>query len=73
MLNRNMKKTNIMEKSTYSFGKSWAKLLKYCKNYLPTIILAILLAVGGTVFTIIGPNKLGEMTSAIEKGLLPML
>lgn len=70
MLNKNMRKTPIIEKSEHSFKQTWAKLIKYCKAYLPAIILAILLAVGGTVFTIIGPRKLGEMTSAIEAGIL---
>ena len=70
MLNKNMRKTPIVEKSEHSFKQTWAKLIKYCKAYLPAIILAILLAVGGTVFTIIGPKKLGEMTSAIEVGIL---
>ena len=70
MLNKNMRKTPIVEKSEHSFKQTWAKLIKYCKAYLPAIILAILLAVGGTVFTIIGPSKLGEMTSAIEAGIL---
>ena len=69
MLNKNMRKTPIIEKNKHSFKESWAKLLKFCKPYLPSIILAILLAIGGTVFTIIGPRKLGEMTSAIESGL----
>ena len=51
MLNKNMRKTPIVEKSEHSFKQTWAKLIKYCKAYLPAIILAILLAVGGTVFT----------------------
>ena len=53
----------------HSFSASWKKLIKFCKPYLPAIILALLLAVGGTIFTILGPNKLSEMTEAIQIGL----
>ena len=53
----------------HSFSASWGKLIRFCKAYLPAIILAMLLAIGGAVFTILGPNKLSEMTSAIEAGL----
>ena len=57
-------------KEKYSFASSWSKLIKFCKPYIPAILLALLFAVGGTVFTILGPNKLSEMTEAIQVGLL---
>jgi len=62
-------KMNIPPKQKYGFSATWGKLIKYCKAYLPAIILAMLLAVGGTIFTIIGPDKLSEMTTVIQKGL----
>ena len=49
--------------------KSFWKLLRYCKAYLPAIIVAVLLAVGGTVCTIIGPEKMKDLTDIIQKGL----
>ncbi len=61
--------TIISKKEKHSFSSSWGKLIKYCKAYFPAIILAMILAIGGAVFTIIGPDKLNEMTNAIQVGL----
>ena len=52
-----------------SFKETWGKLIAYCKPYLPVIILAIVLAFAGTVFTIIGPDKLSELTDIVTEGL----
>ncbi|MFJ7915675.1 MULTISPECIES: ABC transporter ATP-binding protein [unclassified Lysinibacillus] len=52
-----------------NFKKPWGKLIAYCKPYLPAIILALVLAVVGTIFTIIGPNKLSEITDTIMDGI----
>jgi len=57
------------KKEKYKFSDTWLKLLKFCKKHLFWIILAMLFAIGGTVFTILGPNKLSEMTNAIISGL----
>lgn len=53
-----------------NFGKAIGHLLKYCKKFLPGIILAIVLAMVGTVFSILGPNILGNMTDLITEGLV---
>jgi len=52
-----------------NFKKPWGKLIAYCKPYLPAIIFALVLAVVGTIFTIIGPNKLSEITDLITEGI----
>lgn len=52
-----------------NFKKPMGKLVAYCKPYLPGIIFAIVLAVAGTIFTIIGPNKLSEITDLIMDGM----
>lgn len=52
-----------------NFKKPMGKLIAYCKPYLPAIIFAIVLAVAGTIFTIIGPNKLSEITDLIIDGM----
>lgn len=44
-----------------SFKKPIGKLIVFCKPYLPFIIIAILFAIAGTIFTLIGPNKLSEI------------
>ena len=69
MRNRFGGRTPIIEEKKHSFKESWGKLVRYCKAYAPAIILAILRAVGGTIFTLIGPRKLSELTSAIQVGL----
>jgi len=51
------------------FKGTWIKLIKYCKSYIPIIVIALVAAVGGTVLQIIGPNKLGNMANEIAKGL----
>ena len=50
--------------------KSFGKLLAYCKGYLPAVIAAILLAVGGAVCTIIGPDYISDLTNTIKDGVL---
>ena len=56
-------------KEKHSFSDTWKKLIIFCKSYLPTIILAMVLATGGTVFTILGPNKIGDFSSEIGKAI----
>jgi ATP-binding cassette subfamily B protein len=51
------------------FKKTWGRLLSYCKNYLPTIVTALVLAALSAVFVIIGPDKIKDMTNEILKGL----
>lgn len=64
---RNRNKGAKCEKADF---KSFGKLLAYCKGYLPAIVIAILLAVGGTVCTIIGPEKISDLTNAISDGIV---
>lgn len=52
-----------------SFKQGFGKLLKYCKPYRLAIVLAILCAVGGAIFSLLGPDKLGELTNEIQEGL----
>lgn len=49
--------------------KAFGRLLAYCKGYLPAIIISILLAVGGTVCTIIGPDQIKALMDEIQSGL----
>ena len=63
---RNKRTGGKREKADF---KSFGKLLAYCKGYLPAIIAAILLAVGGAVCTIIGPDKISDLTNTLKDGL----
>ncbi len=51
------------------FGKAIRQLAAYCKRYLPAIIVALVLAITGTIFNLIGPDKLSDMTDLITEGL----
>lgn len=51
------------------FRRTWGKLIRYCKSYMPVIITALVIAALGTVLQIIGPDQLKNMTNEIIKGL----
>lgn len=51
------------------FGKVMGKLVRFCRKYVPAIIVALVLGAAGTICQIIGPNKLKDMTNEITKGL----
>ncbi|MEQ6353666.1 ABC transporter ATP-binding protein [Lysinibacillus sp. M3] len=52
-----------------NFKKPWGKLIAYCKPYLPAMIFALVLATVGTIFTIVGPNMLSDITDLITEGI----
>ena len=52
------------------FKGTWKKLLAYNKKYVPAIFAALVAAGIGTVLTIIGPDKLKELTNVITEGLM---
>ena len=52
------------------FTGTWKKLLFYCRKYYIPILIAVLCAAGGTVFTLIGPDKLSDLTKVITDGLM---
>lgn len=49
---------------------TWKKLLGYCKEYIVFIVIALLCAVGGTILTLIGPDKLSDITKYIQQGIV---
>lgn len=58
------------EKTKSGFKDTWGKLIAYCKPYWGVILLALGFAVVGTVFTLMGPGYLGEITDTITAGLM---
>lgn len=58
----------IVEKPK-NFKLTMVKLLRYCRSYIIPIVISLIAAVTGTVFQIIGPNKLKELTNEMIKGL----
>ena len=52
------------------FRGSLKKLFAYCNKYIPVIILAMMLAVIGSIFNLIGPGKVADMTSLMTEGMM---
>ncbi len=52
------------------FAGTWKKLLVYCKQYWAVMMIAIIGAGIGTVLTLLGPDKLSDMTKEITEGLM---
>lgn len=46
------------------------KILTYCKQYLPAVIVALIFAVGGALTTIIGPEKISDLMNEITSGIM---
>lgn len=51
------------------FKGTWIKIIKYCKKYYAILLVAIVCAIAGTVMTLIGPNKIADLTDIVQKGL----
>lgn len=49
--------------------QSMGKLIRFSKSYLPVIITALIASAIGTVFQIIGPDKIKDLVNEISKGL----
>ena len=45
------------------------KIIRYCKRYLAVIVVALICAVAGTILTILGPDKLSDLTKVITEGI----
>lgn len=52
-----------------SFADSMGKLMRFGAKYIPQVIVALVLGAAGTIFQIIGPDRLKDMTNEIAKGL----
>ena len=46
------------------------KLIQYLHRFMPAIIIAFIISALGSVLSIVGPNKLSELTDVITEGLL---
>ncbi len=53
-----------------NFKGTLNKILSYLKQYKLSIIFVMLFAIGSTIFTIIGPKILGNITTEIFSGLM---
>ena len=49
--------------------KSFGRLFRYLKTYMPLIIVSAALIIANTVFRIIGPNKLADITNILVEAV----
>lgn len=52
------------------FKGTMTKLLKYLKVYVPFIVIAVLLSFMGSILSVIGPDKIKDLTAVIEEGIM---
>ena len=64
----NSKNSNMNDKAK-NFRTSIIKLIKYCKPFYKIIIVALICASISSIFTIIGPDKLSDLTDLITAGM----
>ncbi|MCD8021532.1 MAG: ABC transporter ATP-binding protein/permease [Lachnospiraceae bacterium] len=50
-------------------GRAIRDLLRYCRAYLPAILVSLVLGAVSAVFSLIGPGKLSDITDLITEGL----
>ena len=66
---RNVGPNRVAEKPK-DLKKALRKMTHYLKKYIPFIVIALVLSALGSVLSIIGPNKLSDLTDEITKGLI---
>lgn len=66
---RNVGPGRVHEKPK-NFRKAMKKLLGYKKSLIPAYVITMILAVASSICSIIGPNKLSELTDVITQGLV---
>ncbi len=49
---------------------TWVKIIKYCRKYWTAMIVAVLSAGIGTVLTLLGPDKISDLTKVIGEGIM---
>ena len=49
---------------------AWGKLLAFARPWLPIGITGLVLAMVASIFTLMGPDKMRNMTNLIQEGLL---
>ncbi len=47
----------------------WGQLIQYCKQYMPVVILALVVAALSSALQILGPDQLKNITNEISRGL----
>lgn len=63
------KKNNTVKRSSGT-ENVWIRLIRYCKSYIGILVVAVVCAIAGTTFTLLGPDKLSELTKVITDGMM---
>lgn len=53
-----------------NFKETWGKLLNYFRPYWTAGIISLICAMIGTVLTLVGPDKLSELTDIVTAGIM---
>jgi ATP-binding cassette subfamily B protein len=70
-----MKETNMKRPARHTDDRpkdlagTWKKILNYCRKYWVMMVVAVCAAIMGTVLTLLGPDKISDLTKEIAKGL----
>jgi ATP-binding cassette subfamily B protein len=70
-----MKETNMKRPARHTDDRpkdlagTWKKILNYCRKYWVMMVVAVCAAIIGTVLTLLGPDKISDLTKEIAKGL----
>ena len=51
------------------FTGTWKKLLNYCRAYRIHLIFSLFCAFAGTILTLLGPDKIADLTNVISSGI----
>ena len=54
-----------------NFSGTWKRLLTYSRRDAVLLVVALVCVVVATVFTLVGPNRLGDLTDLISDGIKP--
>ncbi len=57
-------------KPKYKFSQTWGKLISFASKYLPLFVVSIVLSICATIITLIGPDKLNEITNLIKARIM---
>lgn len=49
--------------------KSFGRLFKYLKTFMPLIIVSTVLIIASTIIKLVGPNKIGEITDIVSNSI----
>lgn len=65
-----MHNNNYTDTKVKDFKSTVKKLVKYAESFKKLILIAVILATFGAILSLIGPNKLKEITNLIAEGIL---